>query len=168
VSNIARIIDVRDGCVSAIVTAWNASASPMGSNDACSAEYEFPLAENDLAGMSGRKVYVYPRRRDRREHASRSQYFNDYEIGIAIAERYTAAAGLVPTAWVDARVNFVEQMVIDTIDYDEETSYATGYLLGALWCTEIEVVDVYRPEDLARLKLFFSEVVMTFREASSP
>jgi len=144
----ARVLDVCDACVTAISVAW-----PPTDPDAVSRVYEVDL---DASALTGRKVYVFPAGTAWVELGTRAGDIHDERVQVLVVERY-ADAGVVPKSWVDERVAFVQDFVLDLLD-DPRGQPVPGY-----WCQESAVDPVYDIEELTQRKLFLALATFTFR-----
>jgi hypothetical protein len=104
----ARVIETADAVAAAIRTAW-APIAP----DAATSDYgaEVILDDDDPDVLTGRKVFVFATEYAAPEFVDGASLRRTYGVGIVIVERYAAAAGTPPKAWMDARVLFVEQSI---------------------------------------------------------
>lgn len=146
----SRVLDVCDACVTAISAAW----SPAG-NDSVSRVYEVDL---DAATLTGRKVYCFPAGSAWLEPGTRAGDLHDEKVQVVVVERYPDA-GAVPTAWLDTRVAFVQDSVLDLLD---DSRSSPGPVPG-YWCQESSVDVVFDLEELVQRKLFLSVCSFTFR-----
>lgn len=144
----ARVLDVCDACVAAIAAAW----SPAG-DDSVSRVYEVDI---DAATLAGRKVYVFPAGMAWVELGTRLGDVHDEKVTVVVVERY-GEAGAVPAAWLDSRVEFVQDAILDVLD-DPRGQPVPGY-----WSQESAVEVVYDLEELVQRKLFWSVASFTFR-----
>lgn len=144
----ARVLDVCDACVTAISVVW-----PPTAPDSVSRIYEVDI---DAATLTGRKVYVFPAGSGWVELGTRLGDIHDEKVQVVVVERYTEA-GAVPASWLDDRVEFVQDYVLDTLD-DPRGEPVPGY-----WCQESSVDVVYDLEELVQRKLFWSVSSFTFR-----
>ena len=148
------ILTMLDSLVTRISTQWG----PTG-NDAVSRVYQTPVKTSEIVG---RKVYLFPAEYDD-ESATRAEDLITYRVAIIVAERYEAA-GEPTVAWVDTRVDFVN----DLLDWLEFLG-TSGNPLHAIGTREIktlsrEPVQVYDVEMLVKHKMFWSELEFTFQE----
>ncbi len=144
----SRVLTVCDACVAAISTFW----SPTG-DDSVERLYEVDL---DASTLTGRKVYVFPAGTAWVELGTRAGDVHDERVQVLVVERYTDA-GPATKQWVDERVEFVQDAVLDLLD-DPREQPVTGY-----WCQESAVDPVYDIEELTQRKLFLSLASFTFR-----
>jgi hypothetical protein len=160
----ARINEVADAVVTAVLAAWNASIAPetVTAPDECVRTYLVPA---DLGTLTGRKVWVTPAR-FADENASRAENLGQYTVAVVVAERYESA-GPPPRAWLDERVAFVELL------YDLLGSYgnrrASGWLSVGTparrhFTESAAVGEVYAFEYLSSDHVFWAELEFEFRE----
>ncbi len=155
----ARINDVCDAVVTAVLAAWNASISPLtvGAPDACERLYLVPA---ELRKLTGRKVWVSPATFSD-ENASRGEDMGVYGVEVIVAERYEDA-GPPPRSWLDARVEFVE-LVFDLLkDYKPKRNPLTA---GSrkLYTAAAAVEEVYSFEYLDQQHTFWAGMAFEFR-----
>lgn len=160
----ARILDVAD----AVTRALQRRSDPE-SDVTVSRAYapdwldpDYWVGNPDLAtSFTGRRAFVFPATQRQDGPATRAEDSNDYGIAVVVLERYDGSEAEVPQAWLDARVQWVESEVYDVLGDAREAAdpvLADGFPLGQEW------TQVYSPELLRQLKLFRSEVVVTYRK----
>lgn len=157
----ARIVEVCDAVVAAILAEWTASASPPGAADGVERVYTEPAK---FGSMTGRRVWVSPAG-VAGETASRAEDVGVSTVAIVVAERYTGQ-GAPPVAWVDERVAFV-QLVLDLVGSYGNRRQSGKLLVGTParphW-TERWSSEVYEWTYLDEHKVFWSETEVEFRE----
>lgn len=157
----ARVNDVCDAVVTAVLAAWNASIAPLTvtAPDAAERVYLTPV---DLGTLTGRQVWVTPAGYSD-ENASRGEDLGEYVVNVVVAERWTAAdAERPPTAWLDARVEFVELLFDVLKDYKpKKNPLAAGSM--KLWAERAGVGEVYSFEYLSGDHVFWAELEFAFR-----
>lgn len=124
-----------------------------------SREYE---VTHDMGSFTGRKVEIYPLMYNPDEDATREETFYDFRYSFVVMERYRDK-GIVPKAWIDERVEFVEEYIFNPLDQRIITVIADS---RKYWTTEVEVTSVYDFDMLRQFKVFWSEVETTFRKIS--
>lgn len=154
----ARILDVCDAAVALIAAAWSPAAP-----DGASRIYAKDIALQKSAGatlLAGRQVYVFPKANQLDSVIDARTKLNKYSFGIVIAERYADGPGPVPDAWMDARVDFVEQSILKTL------SDLTVRLSGA-WIDprRLQGIDgVYDRDEMQKRLAFWSTCSFTFQD----
>lgn len=101
----ARVLNTADAVVSVIQTWWNPT-----SPDAVERDYvpDVILNPDDPGVLTGRKVWIFPASHGAPEMVTRAELRRTDTIAFLVVERYTDAAGKVPAAWLDERVEFVQ------------------------------------------------------------
>lgn len=138
----ARILDLCDAVVALL---------PAGAERV----YEVSIEAESLAT---RVVYVFPTTYGYLETLTRKDDQSEYKVSILIAERYTGA-GAAPNAWLDERIEWVQDNILDVLDDPRSSEPVDGYVP---W--QSEVSPVYDIEELVQRKLFLSVVVITYRQ----
>lgn len=158
----ARIIDLADAAAAAIEAAW----SPVAP-DAVTREYAPDVVTNpdDPAVVTGRRVYVLPAGYGDEGFATRAELDKRYTLSVMVVERYADGPGPVPTAWVDERVAFVEEMVWRVLR-DPALTLLDGDVIPATEDTA-EVTAVYDFAELPEKLLFVSVARFTFMEIAA-
>lgn len=118
-----RLTEVGDIVVAKLIDVWE-PAEP----DAVQREYG---VEADLDTLEGRRVYVFALGDGEAERLDRATVVWEYRLGIVVVERYeraaagstVSAAGLPPKEWMDERVEFCRETVLDTLNVDREADY---------------------------------------------
>jgi hypothetical protein len=151
-------IAVRDAVVAAVSNYWQ----PAG-NDSVQAAYDVDF--DSLKLLAGRKVLVAcdPQAMRQSSTATRNDDAYDYPIYVAIAEPYTAA-GNPTAAWMDARVEFYEELF--KLLGESRLSGATGVLTGEAancYAVETDPVVVWDADEFRENKLYFGLMVVTYR-----
>ncbi len=140
-----------DKLAAVIAAAWNPTAP-----SAVLRCYQFTF---DTEATTGRRVYVMPTDYGN-EPATRSEDDWRHKVTVVIAERYTVA-GEVSTEWIDERVDFVYDRIVDGLDYSHAGplvwSGRSVLTLGA----DVEVCDL---DTLRTKKTFWSVVNLEFLE----
>ena len=156
----AQITTLADALTAAVLAAWNASLvapATVAAPDEVSREY---VADVDLDSLTGRKVYVFSGSDYENGPVTRGEDEWVYRIQAVIVERYAEGAGRPPKAWMDARVEFVQNIVSGTLDYVRELLSVGGREIT----TQSNTVSVYDTAKFSEHKCFWSEVVFEFRE----
>jgi len=138
----ARIVDLCDAVVALL---------PTGAERV----YEVSI---DAETLEGRAVYVFPSKYGYLEVLTRADDQSEYAVSVLIAERYPDA-GPAPKAWLDERVEWVQDNVLDVLDDPRGAEPVEGYVP---WQSEVQTV--YDVEELVNRKLFLSVVVITYRQ----
>lgn len=156
----ASVLAIADAVVALIASEWNAyPGGAMGASDGAARVYEVEIITDpdDAAVLVGRQVYVFPAGYSTAQPATRGQDFRDYQITVLCCERYTGQ-GSCPTAWLDDRVYWAEQVVWRPLDNPRLTPVAAG-----VYPIRAEVVP-YDIEELVQRKLWLSVTNATLRE----
>lgn len=158
----ARDLTLIDQLVTVLSAAWG----PI-SPDAVSREYVAPVTEKDLHTLTGRKVYLFPTAYESVDE-NRSENLYGYHVEACVIERYEAADKATSAAlktWLDARLQFVEQYLIDGFDFGQgNTSLIFGTPQRKVWTDSIEVAIRYDHDYLIEKKCFRSNLGFVFRE----
>jgi hypothetical protein len=151
----APILSLCDALVSAVTTGWVPTAP-----DAVTRVYQIPVK---VESLSGRQVWIFPVSYGD-EPATRGEDLNSYRVAVVVAERYTAAGD--PTSnWIDTRVNFVKDEIVDGLEFVRGSD--NGLLsisTREIWTAERSEVPVYDVELLTQKKLFWCEIEFVFQE----
>lgn len=110
----SRSATIRDSIVAAIQAAW----SPTAPDDVTGLWATDVVLDPDKGAdrlLTGRQVFVIVASQSQPRLLDRAGSLRRYVVGVLVAERYTAGAGPVPTAWVDERIEFCEAKVLDTL-----------------------------------------------------
>lgn len=112
----------------------------------------------------GMKVDVYGSRYNRGEPITRGEDNFEAYIVVGIMERYTIQVEEsevpIPTSWIDARVNFVEQAIYNHLQKARVAIDTDG---NYEWvCQSAEIVIVADPGKLLEHKVFWSEMELGF------
>lgn len=158
----SKSIDLADEILIALQAAWNGSATPMGPTDTCERRWLAPVTRQGLKSLIGRRLFLAPAEYTTSPETRRSDR-RDTGVWIIIAERYTDAAEEVPTAWIDGRVAFVEDVIVPALG-DERTQFVFGTPERRVSTGSIRV-ELYDPELLNDSKVFLSSIDVTFTEA---
>lgn len=108
----ARVLDACDAAVTLVASLW----TDKGKADAVTRVYAPPvnLTDDSDGALAGRQVFFFPGPYAAGQLARDSQW-RKYTVRALVVERYTAAAGGPPTAWVDDRVDFVEATIFNPL-----------------------------------------------------
>jgi hypothetical protein len=148
----------------ALVGVIDAGWSGQGVNDGVSRVYFIRIADVDDSSLKllGRKVYVFPTNYSYAGF-TRGEDQYQHEISVLCVERYTEARGDPPTSWIDDRVDFVYNNIVQLLDYDGRSGATATFNRNLLTDNiEIQVCDVEKITGGG--KLFFSLVNFTFVE----
>lgn len=155
----AGIIELCDQVVALIEAEWE-----PGLPNQVERVYVAPATVEELASLTGRKVYVFPGRKLTKGATDRECDAIDWSVGILCIERYTDA-GLLPKEWMDQRVEWQEDVVEYAIDYDGREGWLefNSRQLRTM-SIETEVYDVDKHEEF---KLYWSETEVIFEEPAA-
>jgi len=146
----SRIEAVADAVVDAVSDAWNPTAPSEVLWD-----FLLPYAFED---RSGRSVFFVPTKYGN-SPITRGEDVHTYDLTAVVIERYESA-GEPTKSWIKERVEFVQDYVVDLLDYSRDPLvFATTRKLT----TRSADVVVYVPEKLQG-KLFWSEINFIFEE----
>jgi hypothetical protein len=146
----ADVLTLADGVVAELAAAF--AAAPAAAE--VSREY---ADRDDLATFAGLKVRVYPMSYTKPDAATRGEDYFDARLVLAALERFTGT-GPVTNAWVDSRVNLVDEVVYATLANNDRVLVA-----GEFWGREVEVATVFNREWLREFQVFLSEIDVTYR-----
>lgn len=156
----SRDLTLIDALVALIDDAWEHSAP-----DAVSREYIAPTAEADLHKLLGRKVYLFPMAFETTDE-NRTENRYGYRVGAVVIERFEdadKASSAAVKAWLDERLDFVEQRLIDGLDFGQgHTLLAIGG--RRIWTDTIEIPQRYDIDLLHEKKVFRCDLGFMFRE----
>jgi hypothetical protein len=117
------------------------------------------LNNPDLATtFTGRRVYVLPVSERQEGMASRRDDDNRFGVGVVVMERYPGAEPVPPVDWLDERMAWVEQKVLDFLGDARHPAFPGADPVVQEW------LKVYDADLLRQLKLLRSEVLVTFRK----
>jgi hypothetical protein len=144
-----------DQLVTALAAAW----SPTG-DDAVERAYfkRWGDGHDSVSELVGRKVTIYPLTYENGP-ADRGEDEYEHRVGVQILERYTPD-GDPTTEWIDERVDFVFQQIVQGFDYLRE--HAT--FNRKLWTKSATVRLCESSYLTSGGKVFFSEVEIAFGE----
>lgn len=149
----ARINTVADAVVARIVALWTPTHP-----DTCERCYFWKPAERELKDLAGRHVRVFPvTYGDQPE--TRSENRHEFRFLIVVAERYPDA-GVPPRAWMDERAEFVQDKLIDGLDYDGQSRLEASATMKLL--TGEVGFEVYDVEYADKRHLFWCEIEIMF------
>jgi hypothetical protein len=157
----ARIIAVCDAVVAAIGAAWTPTAP-----DAVTRVYAPPVtltADDPITVLTGRQVFVFGLQYSIPSLQTRADWDRTERIDVLVVERYTADSGAPPTAWLDARVDFVESL------YMALRTPASFPLADTAWPQQEQPdpVIVYDRDVLLQHRTFWSQFTVNFEEVRS-
>lgn len=161
----ARVVDLCDQ-VAALVSALWGPLAPDAVTRVYGPDVGLTPDEPDTL-ITGRQVYVFADAYEVPESADRGSLWWDYAAAVLVVERYTDAAGAPPTAWVDARVKFVEESVFRPLR-DPTLTLTGAAVAGAFPDPERHAtVDVvYDQEVLIQHRAFWSLVRVYFKDTT--
>ena len=145
----ARIIDVCDEIVAYLTTNWVGTAPTI--------ERTY-LPDFIAEEFTGPKVYVIGTAFPQVEMLDRTGDIDAYVVSVIYAEKSTDA-GTPTTAWIDERMNRVDEQI-----YDRLKEHRVVLLDSKLWPESADVTTLYDYDFLKERNLFLSEVVFEFRE----
>lgn len=111
--------------------------------------------------FTGRRVYVFGSAERQEGPATRGEDYNDYTITIIILERYDGSEPIPPDDWIEEREAWVESQVYDRLG-DARAEGDDEVVPDAIAQSQ-EWAQVYSIDYLRQLKLFRSEVNITYR-----
>lgn len=114
---------------------------------------------HDLGTVSGRKIDIYPLSYNNEEDVDRESSLYNFRYSFVILERYKPM-GIVPIAWIDAQVDFVESYIFNPLD--NRDPFFIEYDGDKYWCIEVQVTSVFDYDLLRQQKVFWSEVECVF------
>jgi len=125
------------------------------------------VATDEYATMTGRKIRVYPEGYTDAERLTKRRTYKELRVVVVVEERYEApgVAGdndPVPTAWVDERVDWVEESVFDPLN--DKGVHGNDLLADRFRNYTCEVTVVADPQRLQESKVFFSLITVSYRE----
>lgn len=161
---LARILQACDAAVGLIVANWNKSATPMDTEegDGVTRVYAPPISftPDSPPQIAGRQVFVFPGPYDA-ANFTRVDQLRDYKIRVLVVEQYTADTDGPPTAWIDDRVSFCEQLIFNPFANSELVLFDQCF--PAL--EDQATVDVlYDAKQLLENKAFWCEMSFPFQE----
>ncbi len=158
----ARALLLCDEVAALILAGWNASATPPASIDGVQRAYSptISFTPDSAPQIEGRQVYVFPMPYTATPQTRETQ-LRDYLVKVLVVEQYSAAEGDPPTAWIDERVNFCEQVVFNPLMNPQ-------LVIASQWFPPLETegtVDVlYDQPALQENKAFWSVMTLPFQE----
>lgn len=118
------------------------------------------VTDDDIADVTGRKIYVFAGPYGETESATRTEKFRDSTLSVMVINRHTTE-GPLTKAWIKEQMAFVESVWLFTGDErDEDLAEA----IGNAWPHTTEVTLPYDDDLLREAKLFQSEYEVTYRE----
>lgn len=121
----------------------------------------------DLAEQVGRQVVIFPIGYTNGP-AERGHDFYEHRIGVVVFEKYPDAAGsdvLVPDEWIDERVDWVNQFVVEGLDFTHDETYgAVAPFNRNLQTLSNDVPEMFDAEKLVTDKQFWCSVEIEYRE----
>lgn len=152
----SRILTVCDAAVARINSVWG-PASP----DTVARAYRWKPSQRELNSLVGRHVRVFPASYGD-ELENRGEDRHRFGVSIIALER-CADAGVPPDAWMDERLEWVQDKIADALDYDGRGGASAFLTAGSMkLLTETIEVATYDVEYQESLHLFWSEIEMTF------
>ena len=145
----SRVIDLADAIVVVLGTAIGTPTPPLTVEISRVYQPEYRL-ETLTANL--RKVTVFPSELADRGPSSRGADGTTSTVVVVIAERYTEA-GAIPTAWMDARVAWVQEMIFNVLRNPRVR--VDGAYPEAIDCM------IFDCELLKQDRVFFSTVTVT-------
>lgn len=145
-----------DALVTALQSAWT-----EGADDAAERCYFKRVSDVDDANqkLTGRKVYVMPTGYDNGA-ATRGEDEFVHEVSVLVVERYTDA-GDPTTSWIDTRVDWVYDYIVNGFDYSHDGPPSWNKKLITL-SAAVQVCDVEKL--VSGGKMFYSMVDLVFSE----
>ncbi len=163
----ARINAIADAVAANVLALWLASSSPPGADDGVERVYETEIRLQDAnTPFVGRHVYVFPTHYQAPaadevggRQATRAQSYRDYRVAVLVVEQYRDGPAPVPTAWIDARLAFVEQVVWAPLQDPRR-----GPILAGVFPWGASEVITYDVDELVQRKLFLSVITASLRQ----
>lgn len=145
-----------DNLVAALQAAWT-----EGAYDAVERVYFKRIAdvEDPTLKLVGRKVYVMPTGYDNGPVTRGEDEFT-HNVSVLVVERYTDA-GDPATAWIDTRVDFVYDHIVQGFDYSHDGPASFNKKLVTL-SAAVQVCDVEKL--VSGGKMFYSLTELVFSE----
>lgn len=151
------VLTVGDAIVSSISTQWNTTAP-----NAVTRVYQIPDTAT-AKNLTGRQVWLFPVEYED-QPGTRAEDIHTYKFVFVVAEKNTTA-GPPATAWVDDRVDWVADSLIDWIQYGRDSSHPVLTIsTREIQLAEIAPVMVYEPDELIKRGVFWCEFEATFQE----
>jgi hypothetical protein len=152
---------------SEIIEACNAVVDKIQTSASTSATVtRVYLAPENLATITGRKVYVFPTGYGSSQETREADRWT-YSIWCRIIEKYTDP-GEPTVAWMDDRVNWVREHVIGALDIGNKTLAISAERTAWTTSTEAEVYDSANMENehlfIADVKFEFTEILASVRD----
>lgn len=158
----ASIIEVVDALVTTISEEWEPEAP-----DSVSQRFLAPAGlMAQLHQMHGRHVFLFPGPYDN-EPATRGEESWSYNVGVRVIRRYEptdAADSDAVKAWVRAEILWVEEFIVDLLDFGVLGDFLIVGGTRRLLTESIAVNKLYDPERLSEHKVFLSDVAINLRE----
>ena len=148
----SNIIAVCDYLVDVVEAAWTG----ITADDSVERVYVAPIKLHEQAG---RHVFIYPLSYSN-QPATRGHDEWSYQIGVIVIEGYEQP-GEPTKAWMDDRVDFVQDKVFDPLDFSRSPAAVSG---GLRMLTTEATCDVYNIDQMIQEKQFRSELRFTFTE----
>ena len=150
-------ITLCDGLVTALLAAWT-----EGLNDGVTRCYFKRIGDIDRpeTRLVGRQVFIFPTDYDNGPVTRREDEFI-HNVSVLVVERYTDAAGDPPTAWIDTRVDFVYDQIVQGFDFSHDGPASWNKKLTTL-SANVTVCDVEKLTGGG--KLFYSMTELVFSE----
>jgi hypothetical protein len=149
------VLQVCDAAALRIEQSWNPSAP-----DEVSREYLIPV---DVEKIEGRKVYVFPASYSS-EPSNREDNQDDQRIAVLVIEKFRDE-GRPPKDWLDERAVFVQEKVWNLLT-DPHNDLLTTAANSKHWPQMAEVQAVYDIDMLDSKKVFWCEILVTFRDVT--
>lgn len=145
----ARVTEILDAVVAYLQANWTGTVPTI------SREYMASFVADEFTGP---RVYVMSPQYGQVGVATRANDEDSYTVFVVFVEKYTLGAETIPNAWLDERVEIVEQEIYELLG-DHRTEAIAG-----LWPETATVNTVYDIDFLHQTRLFVSEVEIEFRE----
>lgn len=147
-------LELCDDLVAHLLAGW----ADRGPKDGAERRYFARISDEGAARIEGRRVFVFPTKYDNGPE-NRGEDLFVHEIAVLVAERYTDA-GDPPTEWIDERVDWVYEHVVQGLDFARETPAWNGGL--STTSADTQVADIEKLTTGG--KLFYSLVQLVFAE----
>lgn len=163
----ARIIEVCEAVASFIRTTWTPIAP-----DAVTRTYGPDIGltpDDDATLLSGRQVFVFPASYAVPVQVTRAEVEWRYGVTVLVVERFDQdgeTAGTPPVAWMDERIEFVENTIFKPLR-DQDLTLLGSVIPSLAEGGEVAQVNVVYDLDLfLKHRAFWSQVTLPFEEVN--
>lgn len=158
----ASIFQVVDALVQTIADEWE----PEAPNSVSQRSLAPSGVMSQLHELHGRQVYLFAGPYDN-EPATRGEESWSYNVGVRVINRYEpahAADSDEVNAWVRDEVLWVEEFIVDLLDFGTHGPFLVIGGTRELLTETIAVNKLYDPDRLSEHKVFLSDVAINLRE----